>query len=103
MPQTTPLLIAAAPSSFKQRNSTRFSPLLTRRVSRFLEKAGYLVRDAESAYLDLIQDEEDAMGAIVGASITYLVAFGPNVGRKALTLQAVSVRTERAKETTRPR
>jgi len=40
------------------------------------ENAGYLVRDAESAYLDLIQDEEDAMGAIVGATITYRLAFG---------------------------
>ncbi len=27
-----------------------------------------------------MQDEEDAMGAIVGASITYRLAFGPNVG-----------------------
>ena len=64
------------------------------RISRFLEKAGYLVRDAESEYLDLMQDEEDAMGAIVGASITYRLAFGPNAGRKALTLQTVPVRTE---------
>jgi len=40
------------------------------------EKAGYLVRDAESEYLDLIQDEEDAMGAIVGASITYDLSPG---------------------------
>ena len=64
------------------------------RISRFLEKAGYLVRDAESEYLDLTQDEEDAMGAIVGASITYRMAFGPNAGRKALTLQTVPVRTE---------
>jgi len=67
------------------------------RVSRFLEKAGYLVRDAESEYLNLMQDEEDAMGAIVGASITYRLAFGPNAGRKALTLQTVSVRTESRK------
>ncbi len=67
---------------------------IARRVSRFLEKAGYLVRDAESEHLDLIQDEEDAMGAIVGASITYRLAFGPNAGRKALTLQTVPVRTE---------
>ena len=64
------------------------------RISRFLEKAGYLVRDAESEYLDLMQEEEDAMGAIVGASITYRLAFGPNAGRKALTLQTVPVRTE---------
>ena len=34
------------------------------------------------------------MGAIVGASITYRLAFGPNAGRKALTLQTVPVRTE---------
>ena len=70
---------------------------IARRVSRFLEKAGYLVRDAESEHLDLIQDEEDAMGAIVGASITYRLAFGPNAGRKALTLQTVPVRTEQRK------
>ena len=67
------------------------------RVSRFLEKAGNLVRDAESEYLDLMQDEDDAMGAIVGASITYRLAFVPNAGLKALTLQAVPVRTEQRK------
>ena len=37
------------------------------------------------------------MGAIVGASITYRLAFGPNAGRKALTLQTVPVRTEQLK------
>ncbi|MDA1302621.1 MAG: hypothetical protein O2868_21450 [Proteobacteria bacterium] len=37
------------------------------------------------------------MGAIVGASITYRLAFGPNAGRKALTLQTVPVRTEQRK------
>ena len=41
-----------------------------------------------------MQDEEDAMGAIVGASITYRLAFGPNAGRKGLTLQTVPVRTD---------
>ena len=45
-----------------------------------------------------MQDEEDAMGAIVGASITYRLAFGPNAGRKALTLQTVPVRTEQRKK-----
>ena len=33
--------------------------------------------------------EDDAMHGIVGASITYRQAFGPNAGRKALTLQTV--------------
>jgi hypothetical protein len=54
----------------------------------------YLVRDADSEYLDLAQGEGDAMGAIIGASITYRLTFGPNAGRKALTLQTVPVRTE---------
>ena len=44
-----------------------------------------MVRDAESEYLDLVQDEGDAMGAIVGVSTeasdrTYRLAFGPNAG-----------------------
>ena len=40
-------------------------------------------------HLDLVPDEEDAMQGILGASITYRLAFGPNAGRKALTLQAI--------------
>lgn len=60
---------------------------IAERVSHYLEKAGYLVRDAESEYLDLYTDEEDAMPDIVGASISYRLAFGPNAGKKALTLQ----------------
>ena len=62
---------------------------IARRVSRYLEKAGYLVRDAESAYLDLQTGDDDAMVNIVGASISYRLAFGPNAGRKALTLQTL--------------
>ena len=50
---------------------------IAQRVSRYLEKAGYLVRDAESAYLDLQTDNDDAMVNIVGASISYRLAFGP--------------------------
>jgi len=37
------------------------------------------------------------MGAIVGASIIYRLAFGPNAGRKALTLQTVPFRNESRK------
>lgn len=42
---------------------------IARRVSRYLEEAGYLVRDAESAHLDLHTDEDDAMANIIGACI----------------------------------
>ena len=62
---------------------------IAKRVSRFLEREGYLYRDAESEYLDLMLEEDDAMHGIVSASITYRLAFGPNAGKKALTLQAV--------------
>ena len=53
---------------------------IARRVSRYLERAGYLYRNAASEYLDLVPDEEDAMHGIIGASITYRLAFGPNAG-----------------------
>ena len=56
------------------------------RVSRYLERAGYLYRNAESEYLDLVTDEDDAMHGIIGASVSYRMAFGPNEGRKAFTL-----------------
>ncbi len=42
-------------------------------------------------------DEEDAMRGIIGASITYRLAFGPNQGKKALTLQTVPISDNRAK------
>ena len=67
----------------------RITQTIALRVTRYLEKAGYLVRDAESAYLDLQTDDDDPMANIVGASITYRLAFGPNAGRKALTLQTI--------------
>jgi len=70
---------------------------IAKRVSRYLGRAGHLYRDAESEYLDLMSDEEDAMHGIIGASITYRLAFGLNAGRKALTLQAVPTSDNSAK------
>ena len=67
---------------------------IAQRVSRYLEKAGYLVRDVESAYLDLQADQDNAMANIIGASIAYRLAFGPNAGRRALTLQTIPAVTE---------
>jgi hypothetical protein len=70
---------------------------IAKRVSRYLERAGYLYRDAETEYLDLVPDEDDAMQGIIGASVAYRLAFGPNAGRKALTLQAVPATDARQK------
>lgn len=70
---------------------------IAERVARYLEKAGYLVRDPGTEYLDYGPDEDDAMNEIVGASVTYRLAFGPNAGRKASTLQTVPASDKQAK------
>jgi hypothetical protein len=75
----------------------KITHMIATRVSRYLERAGYLYRDAESEYLDLISEEDDVMHGIISASITYRLAFGPNAGRKALTLQAVPVSENQTK------
>ena len=75
---------------------------IAKRVFRYLERAGYLYRDAESEYLDLVPDEDDVLHEIIGASTdasdrTYQLAFGPNHGKKSLTLQSVASRAHRMK------
>ena len=75
----------------------RVTHTIAKRVSRYLERAGYLYRDAESEYLDLVQEEDDAMHSFIGASITYKLTFGTNAGKKALTLQAFPTSDNRAK------
>ncbi|MFT6752694.1 MAG: hypothetical protein ACJA2O_002884, partial [Candidatus Azotimanducaceae bacterium] len=62
---------------------------IAERVSRYLEKAGYLIRDVDTEYLDLDTDKEDTLQSFAGASICYRLAFGPNAGKKALTLKTL--------------
>lgn len=59
------------------------------RIARHLQRRGLLVCDAENAYLGTEPGEEDGLAAVVGHSITYRIAVGPNEGRKAFTLQTV--------------
>ena len=54
-------------------------------------------RPRGSAYLDLQPDDDDAMATIVGASISYRLAFGPNAGRKAMTLKTMPSTTMTSK------
>jgi hypothetical protein len=60
------------------------------RIARHLERRGWVVRDAEGSYLSAGPAEEDGLAAVVGHSITYRIAVGPNEGRKAFTLQTVA-------------
>ena len=52
-----------------------------RRVARRLERGGFLVRDPERDYLDF--EPAEALDQLIGASIHYRIAIGPNAGKKA--------------------
>jgi ribosomal protein S27E len=63
---------------------------IAERVGRALERMGLLQRDAESAWLDLPPIEDaDAMRQLIGSSVTYRIAVGPQAGRKALVLRTI--------------
>jgi hypothetical protein len=51
-----------------------------------LERQGLLERDAENSYLTTDAVSEDPMNQLLGHSITYRIALGPQVGRKSFAL-----------------
>ena len=64
--------------------------LISQRVGRCLERQGLLEQDAESAWLDMAPAEDtDAMPQILGSSITYRIAVGPQQGRKAFMIRTI--------------
>lgn len=60
------------------------------RSARHLERSGLLVGDAENSYLDTTPGADPALTGLLGHSITYRIAVGPNEGRKAFTLQTLA-------------
>ena len=62
---------------------------LARRIGRFLERQGLLERDAENSYLVGDVLEAGPMDQLLGSSITYRIAVGPQQGRKVFTLQTL--------------
>jgi hypothetical protein len=68
---------------------TQLSHTIARRVGRFLERQGLLVRDDEAAYLTADTGGDDPMDTLIGHSITYRIATGSRRGRKVLTLQSL--------------
>jgi hypothetical protein len=54
-------------------------------TGRHLERHGQLVRDQDNSYLALEPDETRLEG-VLGSSITYRIAVGPQQGRKAFCL-----------------
>ena len=62
--------------------------LISQRVGRCLERQGLLEQDTESAWLDLDPAEDnDAMPQILGSSVSYRIAVGPQQGRKAFMIR----------------
>ena len=64
--------------------------LISQRVGRCLERQGLLEQDTESAWLDLDPAEDnDAMPQILGSSVSYRIAAGPQQGRKAFMIRTI--------------
>lgn len=68
---------------------TRLADTIAPRVGRFLERQGLLERDAESSCLSGDDFDDDPMSRVLGHSITYRIAVGPNAGRKVMALQTL--------------
>ena len=77
---------------------TQLTHTIAHRVGRYLERQGLLVRDTDQSYLtadavdavDAVDaDNETPMNHLLGSSITYRIAVGPQQGRKVFTLQTL--------------
>jgi hypothetical protein len=71
---------------------SQFTHTIARRIARYLERQGLLERDVKGAWLtSSAGDEEDeaTIHHLLGSSITYRIAFGPQQGRKVFTLQTL--------------
>jgi len=68
---------------------TQLAHTMAHRVGRFLERQGLLERDAENSYLASEAVDNDPMNQLLGHSITYRIAVGPQAGRKVFTLQTL--------------
>ena len=69
---------------------TRMAHTIAHRVGCFLERQGLLERDAENCYLAGDAADDDPMNQLLGHSITYRIAVGPQAGRKVFTLQTLT-------------
>ena len=63
---------------------------ISQRVGCCLERQGLLERDAESTWLELNPAEDnDAMPQILGSSVSYRIAIGPQLGSKAFMIRTI--------------
>jgi hypothetical protein len=71
---------------------TQLTHTIAQRIARYLERHGWLVRDAGNSYLTaegVDADPESTLSHLLGSSITYRIAVGSQQGRKVFTLQTL--------------
>jgi hypothetical protein len=71
---------------------SRLAHTIAYRVGGYLERRGLLERDTGNAYLSheaVVVSNEDPSIDLLGSSITYRIALGPQQGRKVITLQTL--------------
>jgi len=69
---------------------TKLTHTIAHRVGCYLERQGLLERDTGNCYLTseaMSASDEDPSNHLLGSSITYRIAVGPQQGRKVMTLQ----------------
>ncbi len=67
----------------------RLTQTLALRIGRYLERQGLLERDAENGNLARDDLVAGPMEQLLGSSITYRIAVGPQQGRKVFALQTL--------------
>ncbi len=67
----------------------RWSRRLSSVLHGHLERQGLLARNDTSSYLTMELRDDNAMSQLLGHSITYRIAVGPQQGRKVFTLQTI--------------
>jgi hypothetical protein len=71
---------------------TKLTHTIAHRVGRYLERQGLLERDTGDSYLTaqaVDAPDDDPSHHLLGHSITYRIAIGPQQGRKVFTLQTL--------------
>ena len=70
----------------------RLTHTIAHRVARYLERQGLVERDTGNVYLTpeaVDASVDDPSNQLLGSSITYRIAIGPQQGRKVFTLQTL--------------
>ena len=68
---------------------TQLVHTIAHRIGRYLERQGWLERDAANDYLALDGADDDPLSVLQSHSITYRIALGPQAGRKVFSLQTL--------------